>query len=196
MNMMYSPRTGQKLQQRNTWHFIRYAYHEAGHAVVGHVLGRLIAGVSIVPDKERGYQGYCAFDEFIESANDRLQWQKGSRNPERITIMYAGTIAVKMICDWRGWKYERWRGCDKADFDYIHQWSLESFKDDEQRYHVQKMCQEQARAILERYDFVLNELAAVLLEEGRLSGAEVHLLIRQALNETGPDWRLQALGMK
>ena len=30
------------------------AYHEAGHAVVGHVIGRLIEEVALVPDKARG----------------------------------------------------------------------------------------------------------------------------------------------
>ncbi len=78
----------------------------------------------------------------------------------------------------------------------IFQWSLEAFENGEQRSLVQKVCQEQARVILGRYDFVLDELAAVLLVEGCLSGAEVHSLIRQALNETGPDWRLSACGVK
>ena len=33
---------------------IVYATHEAGHAVVGHVIGRLIDEVSIVPSREHG----------------------------------------------------------------------------------------------------------------------------------------------
>ena len=115
-----------KAQQRNTWHLTRYAFHEAGHAVVGHVIGRCIAEVSIVSDKKRGYRGYCAFDAFIEDANGYPQWQNGSNNPQLITIMYAGTVAMEMICQIRAWKYERWRGCDVADFDYIYQWCNEN----------------------------------------------------------------------
>lgn len=195
-HMRNTPIRQQNTQSRNSWHRTRFAYHEAGHALVGHVLGRLIAEVSIVSDRDRGYKGYCAFDAFTESMNDRLQWQKDSRNPELITIMYAGTVGMKLICDFRGWDYERWRGCDKADFDYIYQWSLEAYEDDEQRSHVQKACRQQAYDILNRYFFVLDELAAVLLAKGRVSGGEVHSLIRESLNETGPDWRLNALGRR
>ena len=59
-----------------------HAYHEAGHAVVGHVIGRLIEEVSIVPDRVRGYKGYCRCSAFMEAANDRFQRQEGSTNPE------------------------------------------------------------------------------------------------------------------
>jgi len=65
---------------------IVYAIHEAGHAVVGHVIGRLIEEVSIVPNRELGYKSYCCFSDYIESANDHLQWQKGNANPELVTI--------------------------------------------------------------------------------------------------------------
>jgi hypothetical protein len=33
---------------------IVYATHEAGHALVGHVIGRLIDEVSLVPSREHG----------------------------------------------------------------------------------------------------------------------------------------------
>jgi len=45
---------GSRTSQHNQWHRIRYAYHEAGHAVVGHVIGRCISEVSIVAEKDRG----------------------------------------------------------------------------------------------------------------------------------------------
>src|ERR1700731_1947290 len=109
----------QKARQRNSWHRTRYAFHEAGHAVVGHVIGRCIAEVSAISNRGEGYKGYCAFDPFMESANNHLQWQKESRNPELITILYAGTIVMSMVCQDYGWKYEHWRGCDKVDFDAI-----------------------------------------------------------------------------
>ena len=38
-----------------------YAYHEAGHTVVGHVIGRLIERVSLASRSENGYRGYCGF---------------------------------------------------------------------------------------------------------------------------------------
>lgn len=130
-------------RKQNTWHLIRYAYHEAGHAVVGHVIGRYIAEISIVSDRERGYRGYCAFDAFAEDVHGRSQWQKDSKNRELLTILYAGTIAMAMICQWRGWKYKHWKGCDKADLEYIDQLSLEMFESNEQRRTVQEECQQQ-----------------------------------------------------
>jgi hypothetical protein len=37
-----------------------YAYHEAGHAVVGHVIGRLIEVVSIVPVEHKAIKATAA----------------------------------------------------------------------------------------------------------------------------------------
>ncbi len=180
------------IRKRNTWHLIRYAYHEAGHAAVGHVVGRCISDVSIISNQEKEYRGYCSFDAFLEDANNCPQWQKGSANPELITIMYAGTNAMSMICEQRRWKYERWRGCDKADFDFIYLWSLEMFPNDEQRSLMQRTCQKQARDILRHHWVAVDALAAVLSERGRVSGGEAHLIIRHALGETSNDWRMEA----
>lgn len=46
----------QKAQQKN-WHHTLYTLHEAEHAVVGHVIGRCVAEVSIVGDRSQGYHG-------------------------------------------------------------------------------------------------------------------------------------------
>lgn len=66
-----------------------YAYHEAGHAVVGHVIGRLIERVSITSMPENGYRGYCRFSPSMESANGHLEWQEVSANPDLVTIYSA-----------------------------------------------------------------------------------------------------------
>ncbi len=84
-----------KKQQRSEQGLIVHAIHEAGHAVVGHVIGRLIDEVSIVASREYGYKGYCRFSPFIESLNDRHQWLKESANPELVTIQCAGTKLLK-----------------------------------------------------------------------------------------------------
>src|SRR6202022_3669597 len=107
----------QKVQKFSTGELIRYASHEAGHAVVGHVIGRLIEEVSILPDRERGYKGYCGFSDFMESANDNLKGKRGGANPEIITILYAGTVAMEIVCGRHSWKYDLWMGCDQADLD-------------------------------------------------------------------------------
>jgi hypothetical protein len=92
----------QKTQQFSEQDKIVSAIHEAGHAVVGHVIGRLIDEVSIVPNREYGYKGYCSFSAFMESANNHMQWQKGSANPELVTIQYAGTVALEILCHVHG----------------------------------------------------------------------------------------------
>lgn len=110
-----------KKLQRSEQDLIVYATHEAGHAVVGHVIGRLIDEVSIVPGREHEYKGYCSFSTFSESLHDHNQWLKESANPELVTIQYAGTVAVEIICEMHGWDYER-RCSDLADFLFIDEW--------------------------------------------------------------------------
>lgn len=61
------------------------AYHEAGHAVVGHAIGRCIESVVLL-DGEEGYGGYCRFSPYIEDANDHPEWNEKSANPDLITI--------------------------------------------------------------------------------------------------------------
>ena len=60
---MNRQRVAQQETQQKNWHHTLYATHEAGHAVVGYVIGRCIAEVSIVADKARGY---CVFSAFVE----------------------------------------------------------------------------------------------------------------------------------
>lgn len=108
------------MNEQATWQFdnpdvtIR-AVHEAGHAVVGHVIGRLIEEVSIVSDKTIGYKGYCRFSALVEAANDHYPWQEASKNPDHITINYAGTAAVEIICKLHGWDYQQLRRGDADD---------------------------------------------------------------------------------
>ncbi len=59
----------QQISQEEANSSIPYAYHEAGHAVVGHIVGRMIALVSI--QKGKGYRGGCLFDAFAESGSGR-----------------------------------------------------------------------------------------------------------------------------
>jgi len=184
-----------KTQHFSEWDATVYAIHEAGHAVVGHVIGRLLEEVSIVSDSEHSYKGYCRFSDFIESANNHLQWQKGSANPELITIKYAGTVAVNILCDLHSWEYKRWQRADMADLDFIDQWCQEVLADDKQGLAVKKACLKQARDILLHHWNAVDALAVELLELGRVPGVEAHCIIRQAIGEEAPDWRLKAWGM-
>jgi hypothetical protein len=83
----------EKYQQRPD----HYAYHEAGHALVGHVIGRVSEEVSIAVRAD-GYSGYCRFNPFIEDANDHPEWRDDLGNSELITINYAGMLATAYAC--------------------------------------------------------------------------------------------------
>src|SRR5205809_23225 len=100
-------------QQNDVFSLLPYAYHEAGHAVVGHVIGRLIALVSI--KHATSYRGCCRFDSYAESTHHYDQWQKGCKNPELLTILYAGTAAVSLLSEQRGLDYEVLRTSDQQD---------------------------------------------------------------------------------
>lgn len=181
-----------KRQQPSEEDLIVYATHEAGHAVVGHVIGRLIEQVSIIPNQEYGYRGYCRFSPFTESANDRLQWQKGSAKPELVTIQCAGMVAVEIICERHGWDYERWRRSDLADILFIEDWCNENLADDKERSRVKITCHRQAKKILLRHWNAVDMLSVDLLQFGWTPGNEAHRIIREELYEMDDDWRLTA----
>ncbi len=88
-----------KNQQRR----IHHAYHEAGHALVGYVIGRCIEEVSIAC-KGEDYGGYCRFNAFIEDANNHPERRDDLGNLELITIDcgYAGhSLCVCPVRDQR-----------------------------------------------------------------------------------------------
>jgi hypothetical protein len=182
----------QQETSRPTWHQTLYAYHEAGHAVVGHVPGRCLSEVSLHASQAKGYKGYGAFDEFAERWQGLLQWSTASQNPERMTVLYAGTVAMRLICEQRGWQYARWRGCDQGDFDQIYLRSLEMSADEEEQQAMQRGCRKQAQAIIEEHWTAVEALAAVLATQGRVRGWEAHHLIQQAIDASIIDWRMEA----
>ena len=173
-----------------------YAYHEAGHAVVGHVIGRLIERVSIALSPENGYRGYCRFSPYMESANGHLEWQEDSANPDIVTIYYAGRVATEMVCQRHGWDYEMWQECDRADREAIERWCRESLTDSEQCSRVKEDCLVQVRSILARSVDAVDALAVKLVLYEQVAGGEAHRLIREALGENGDDWRLIAWGIE
>ena len=184
-----------KVQSFKIRNVLPYAYHEAGHAVVGHVIGRLIERVSIASIPENGYRGYCRFSPYIESANGHLDWQEDSANPDIVTIYFAGRAATEMVCQRHGWDYEMWQECDRADQAAIERWCRESLADSEHCSRVKEGCLLQARSILARSVDAVDALAVELVVHEQVAGGEAHRLIRQTLGENGDDWRLTAWGI-
>jgi hypothetical protein len=177
----------------------RYAFHEAGHAVVGHVLGRCISAVSIRADREQGYRGYCLFNTFAEEMHGERGWITGW-HVQRISIFYAGTLAMDILCKARRWDYQRWSRSDKADFATIHTLLNELFSPatprsqnaDELQRELLQGCQQRTRARLLQHWQAVEALAAVLLHRGHIDGCETHWIIQQAIDPTVTNWRMEA----
>jgi hypothetical protein len=181
----------QQAQRNDMFSLLPYAYHEAGHAVVGHVIGRLIAFVSI--KHERSYRGCCRFDAYAESTHHHDQWQKGHQNPELLTILYAGTGAVSLLCEQRGWDYEVLRSSDLQDRAEIEQLSKEMFEDDAERTMALYACRKQVSDLLTTHWVAVKTLAEELLALHWLTGAEAHAIIGEALGQEQGDWRWNVL---
>ena len=181
----------QQTQRNDVFSLLPYAYHEAGHAVVGHVIGRLIAIVSI--NQASSYRGCCRFDAYAESTHHYDQWQKGRHNPELLTILYAGTVAVSLLCEQRGWDYEVLRSSDLQDRAEIEQLAGEMFGDDAERSMALDSCRKQASDLLTTHWDAVKALAGELLAQQWLTGAEAHAIIREALVEEQDDWRWDVL---
>ena len=185
-----------KVQPFKIRNVLPYAYHEAGHAVVGHVIGRLIEHVSIASSRENGYRGYCRFSPYMESANGHLEWQDDSANPDIVTIYSAGRVAMEIVCQRHGWDDEMWQECDRADREAIDRWCRESLDTTEQYARVQEESLARARSILARSVDAVDALAVELVLHEQVSGGEAHRIIREALRENGDDWRLTAWGIE
>src|SRR5258708_33363770 len=76
---------------------ILHSYHEAGHAVVWHVVGGLIEEVSI-SSSPAGYGGYCRFGFLVPRSDDQLspdEWlRRGRVDPRAVTAYYAWMLGV------------------------------------------------------------------------------------------------------
>ena len=181
----------QQTQPNDVFSLLPYAYHEAGHAVVGHVIGRLIALVSI--KHATSYRGCCRFDAYAESTHHHDQWQKRHQNPELLTILYAGTVAVSLLCEQQGWDYEVLRTSNLQDVAEIEQLSREMFADDAQRTVALDACWKQAADLLTTHWNAVKTLAGELLALQWVTGAEAHTIIGEALGEEQGDWRWDVL---
>jgi hypothetical protein len=175
------------------WHQTLNAYHEAGHALVAHVLGCCISEVSIVPKRGKGYQGYTAHDRWAESMHEVLLWQEDAPlNEEQIAVLYAGTMAMKLICQERGWNYEYWRKTDRDDLLQIEQLTMWFVPEDESVYDEwMRDCWNLAQRTLKRSWRAVEALATVLVTRQQVPGWEVHRLIQHAIDPSVRDWRME-----
>ena len=178
-----------------------HAYHEAGHALVGHVIGRCIEEVSIAV-RDDGYGGFCRFNTLIEDANDHPEWRDDVVNPDLITIYYAGMLATAFACaphvtydeDESGVAYPE--GSERDDLEQIHKLLTQIGIDEQQRKTITDASWTCAQKLLSEYWPAVDALATALLERERLGGRDAHRLIWQTIGYPETDWRFLALNIK
>ena len=183
--------TTENSQQRR----VHSAYHEAGHALVGYVIGRVIEEVSIAM-RDDGYGGYCRFHPFIEDANDHPEWRDDLGNPELITIYYAGMLATAYACapyvtsDEDEGCVEYPQGSERDDLEHIQRLLTQIETNEQQRETIMDACWMRAQQILSEYWPAVDALATALLKRERLSGRAAHRLIWQTIGYPEADWLL------
>ncbi len=184
-------RTRSMKRQQDHQHLILYAYHEAGHALVGHLIGRCIERIALAYGKG-AYRGYCRFSSFLEDANQHPQWHDTSNNPDLITIYYAGMLAMASVCAANEGVDDYLEGSEQSDLEMIHRLLLQMGVVEHERSHLTERCWRQAQQLLGDHWDAVDELATLLIERGTVTGGEAHALLRHSLSESHFDWRLQA----
>jgi hypothetical protein len=178
---------------------ILYAYHEAGHAVVWHVVGGLVEEVSIA-SSQAGYKGYCRFGFLLPQMGDQPspdEWlQRGRIDPRTVTAYYAGMLATAYYCASYGGEDDYVEGSEQDDLEKINDLLLRLSPDDQQRSTVKEASWLEAQQILSDYWPAVQALATKLLKRRTLDGSDVHRIIWHTIGYPDADWRFGALNMQ
>ncbi len=178
---------------------ILHAYHEAGHAVVWHVVGGLIEEVSIA-SSQTGYGGYCRFGFLVPLSDDQLspdEWlQRGRIDPRTVTAYSAGMLAMTYYCASYAGEGDYLEGRERDDLEKIHTLLLRLSADEQERSAIQEACWKEAQQILADYWLAVQALATKLLKHQTLDGRDAHLIIWRTVGYPDADWRLGALNLQ
>jgi ATP-dependent Zn protease len=152
------------------------AYHEAGHAVVWHLLGRVIDYVTLDDDWFTESLGHTSYR--IPSDEERSNAEFYVRYLEdRIITAYAGGYASQKLCQ----EYDE-AGCAN-DLRQVAEYNSALGGSPEEAAERLPRLSEEARALVERGWTAIEALAAVLLEEEDVSGVKAAAIIQAALAE-------------
>ncbi len=187
-----SPREDYQLRR------VLQAYHEAGHAVVWHVVGGLVEEVSIASSRA-GYKGYCRFGFLLPRGEDHPspdEWlQRGRIDPRTVTAYYAGMLAMAYYCASYGGEDEYLEGSERDDLEKIHSLLLRLSSEAQERSAIQEACWKEAQQILSDYWSAVQAPAAKLLKQRTLDGRDAHSIIWQTTGYPDADWRFGALNL-
>ncbi len=178
---------------------ILHSYHEAGHAVVWHVVGGLIEEVSIA-SSPAGYGGYCRFGLLVPGSDDQLspdEWlRRGRIDPRTVTAYYAGMLAMAYYCASYAGEDEYLECSERDDLENIQALLLRLSADEQERSAIQEACWKEAQQILSDYWPAVQALAAKLLRHRTLDGRDAHLVIWRTVGYPDADWRFGALNLQ
>lgn len=150
------------------------AYHEAGHAVAWHHLGRVIEYVTMDEDwfaESLGHTSYRLPDETADPAAHRsVRYLE-----DRIITAYAGGYAAEKAT---GVLDEG--GC-RNDYEQISEYNAQLGGSAEQASERLQRLSRDARALVEAAWPAVEALAAVLLEQDDVSGVRAAEIIQAAL---------------
>jgi len=170
------------MAKKHTRQRICNAYHEAGHAVVGQALGRLIKEVTIAPSATTRAEtpkvcGYCEFDLDAEEAQGITQWGPASDNPHGIAVMLAGAVAYVRLCHERGRGITEQRDGTSHDVQAAEFASMRLSKTELGRKRLFNREERLAiEVVTDRWE-VVEAVAEALLTHGTLGGADVPRII-------------------
>ncbi len=152
---------------------ISTAYHEAGHAVMGFMLGIRIRNVSIVPDESTF--GRVEHSSPLKSINlevvDKADYSR-FRMEKNAIMAFAGALAEKKFNPHgfrKVWSITDWEIASSL----IERYSISP---EEHNAYV-KLLQIRAKALVEVYWPDIEDLASLLLEKEKLSGKAVRKFI-------------------
>src|SRR6266567_3272998 len=178
---------------------VLHAYHEAGHAVVWHVVGGLVEEVSIA-SSQVGYKGYCRFGFLMPNGDEDLspdEWlQRGRIDPRTVTAYYAGMLAMAYYCASYAGEDDYLEGSERDDLEKIHTLLLRLSADEQERSTRREACWKEAQQILSDYWPAVQALARKLLKHQTLDGRDAHLIIWQTIGYPDADWRFGALKLQ
>jgi hypothetical protein len=179
---------------------VLYDYHEAGHAVVWHVVNGLIEAVSINSD-QTGYKGYCLFGFVLHVEDDLLEsdvsWLSSGRiHPKTVTVYYAGMLAMAYYCASYGGEDDYLEGNEQDDLERLNSLLLQLSPDEQQRSAMKDACWTEAQQILTDNWPAFQALATKLLKHRTLDGKDAHRIIWQTIGYHDADWRFGALNLQ
>jgi hypothetical protein len=177
---------------------VLHAYHEAGHAVVWHVVGGLVEEVSIA-SSQAGYKGYCRFGHLLPQGDDHPspdEWlQQGRIDPRTVTAYYAGMLAMAFYCASYGGEDDYQEGSERDDLEKIKSLLLRLSSEEQERSAIRDACWMEAQKILSDYWSAVQALATKLLKHRTLDGRDIHCIIWQTIGYPDADWRSGALNL-